>query len=330
MNEQQVIPIELIREARERIKDVAIRTPLVRLNVSDAPAEIYLKLENLQPIGSFKLRGAINAMRLTEPERLANGVWTASTGNMAQGVAYGARELGIRCTVVLPDNAPQGKLDAIADLGAETFKIPRADWFDLIIFNKPYAGLGPEITRGVFIHPASDRDVMAGQGTIGLEIIEDLPDVDAVITPYGGGGLTCGVASAVRAVKSDTRIYACELDTGAPLAPSLEAGKPVTIEPRPAPAFAEGFSGAPSVIADVWPMVSSLLDGSLVMSVADLASTIKLLVERNHIVAEGAGAAPVAVALQGKAGGGKIACVVSGGHIDSGDLATILNGDLPQ
>jgi len=315
------ITLEEVYEAQSRIKGAAIRTPLVRLNVDDPDREIYLKLENLQPIGSFKLRGAVNAMRAAEPEALEAGVWTASTGNMAQGVAWGARELGIKCTVVVPDNAPASKLDAILEMGAEIIKIPRADWFDLILYTHEYPGM-----EGLFVHPASNREVMAGQGTIGVEIVEDLPDVDAVITPFGGGGLTAGVASAVRALKPETRLYACELETGAPLAPSLAAGEPVTIEPRPAPSFAEGFSGAPSVGADMWPILSSVVDGSLVMSVADLVSTIKLLVERNHIVAEGAGAAPVACALAGDAGEGKIACVVSGGHIDSDQLAAILDG----
>ena len=291
------------------------------LNVEDAPAEIYLKLETLQPIGSFKLRGAVNAMRSAAPEELEKGVWTASTGNMAQGVAWGARALGIECTVVVPDNTSSSKLNAITRLGAAVKEIPRADWFNLILFDNAHEGVD-----GLFISPFNNRAVIAGQGTIGIEILEDLPDVDAVITPFGGGGLTAGVASAVRTLKPDTRLYACELETGAPLAPSLAAGRPVTIEPRPAPSFAEGFSGAPTVAAAMWPMLSSLLDGSLLMSVADLVSTIRLLVESNHIVAEGAGAAAVATALAGKAGSGKIACVVSGGHIDSDQLAAILDG----
>ncbi len=321
MRAHEPITIEEIRTARERISDSVVRTPLIRLNVDYAPAEIFLKLEILQPIGSFKLRGAINAMRLADAKELEKGVWTASTGNMAQGVAWAARQLGLRCTVVVPDNAPGSKLIAINELGAEIVKIPRTDWFNLILFDHEY-----ESMEGLFIHPASNRAVMAGQGTIGLEIVEDLPDVDAVITPFGGGGLTCGVASAVRALKPDTRLYACELETGAPVAPSLAAGRPVTIEPRPAPSFSEGFSGAPTIAPEMWPLVSSLIDGSLVMSVAELVSTIKLLVERNHIVAEGAGAAPVATALAGKAGGGKIVCIVSGGRIDSEQLTAILDG----
>jgi threonine dehydratase len=178
---------------------------------------------------------------------------------------------------------------------------------------------------GLFIHPASNRYVMAGQGTIGLEILEDLPDVNAVVTPFGGGGLTAGVASAIQLLKPSTRRYACELDTGAPLAPSLAAGEPVTITAEPAPRYASGFSGAPSVAEEMWPILSSVVDNSLLMSVNELATTIKLLVERNHIVAEGAGAAAVATALAGRAGTGKIACVVSGGHIDLDELNQILS-----
>lgn len=324
MKPHEPITLEEVYQARERIEGAAIRTPLVRLNVDRADTEIYLKLETLQPIGSFKLRGAVNAIRAASPCDLKEGVWTASTGNMAQGVAWGAREQGIRCVVVVPDNAPASKLNAITELGGEIIKIPRADWFDLILHTHHYPGM-----KGLFVHSSSNREVMAGQGTIGLEIVEDLPDVDAVITPFGGGGLTAGVASAVRALKPDTRLYACELETGAPLAPSLRAGAPVTIEPRPAPSFAEGFSGAPSVADDMWPILKGVVDGSLIMSVADLVSTIKLLVERNHVVAEGAGAAPVASALAGDAGAGKIVCVVSGGHIDSAQLAAILDGTFP-
>ena len=321
MKPHEPITLQEVYQARDRIKDASIRTPLVRLNMDDPSWEIYLKLENLQPIGSFKLRGAVNAMRAADPETLKAGVWTASTGNMAQGVAWGAREMGLECTVVVPDNTPASKLEAIRDLDAEIIKIPRADWFHLILYTHDYPGM-----EGLFIHSASNREVMAGQGTIGVEIVEDMPDVDAVITPFGGGGLTAGVASAVRALKPATRLYAPELETGAPFASSLAAGEPVTIQPRPAPGFAEGFSGAPSVAADMWPILSSVVDGSLIMSVADLVSTIKLLVERNHIVTEGAGAAPVASALSGGAGEGKIACVVSGGHIDSHVLAAILDG----
>ena len=320
------LTLEEFQHAQNNIQGAAVRTPLVQLNVDLADTEIYLKLENLQPIGSFKLRGAINAMCSTEPEKIEAGVWTASMGNMAQGVAWAAREMGIKATVVVPEDATRSKLAAMEELGASIRTIPRDAWFDLILHSHDYPGM-----VGLFIHPASNRYVMAGQGTIGLEILEDLPDVNAVVTPFGGGGLTAGVASAIQLLKPSTRRYACELDTGAPLAPSLAAGEPVTITAEPAPRYASGFSGAPSVAEEMWPILSSVVDNSLLMSVNELATTIKLLVERNHIVAEGAAA--VATALAGRAGTGKIACVVSGGHIDLDELNQILSSvsnDLPK
>jgi threonine dehydratase len=179
----------------------------VRLNVDGTPAEIYLKLENLQPIGSFKLRGAGNAMGLASREQLSKGVYTASAGNMAQGVAWNARRLGIPCTVIVPDHAPETKLAAIERLGGKFIKVPFHDWWQVIVTHQ-YPGM-----KGLFVHPVSDPAVMAGNGTIGLEILEDLPDVDTILIPYGGGGLSCGIASAVRALKPDTKIYACEWDS---------------------------------------------------------------------------------------------------------------------
>ena len=314
------LTLEELHHAQDNIRGAVVRTPLVQLNVDVADTEIYLKLENLQPIGSFKLRGAINAIRNTDSKKLEAGVWTASMGNMAQGVAWAAREIGIKATVVVPDDATRSKLAAMEELGASIRKIPRDAWFDLILYSHDYPGM-----VGLFIHPASNRYVMAGQGTIGLEILEDLPDVNAVITPFGGGGLTAGVASAIQLLKPTTRRYACELETGAPLAPSLAAGEPLTITAEPAPRYASGFSGAPSVTEEMWSILSSVVDDSLLMSVHELATTIRLLIERNHIVAEGAGAAAVATALAGRAGTGKIACVVSGGHIDLDELNQILS-----
>jgi threonine dehydratase len=320
MAPREPIPLDDIQAARERVKGAALRTPLIRLNVDDAPAEIYLKLENLQPIGSFKLRGASNAMLLATPEQLAHGVWTASAGNMAQGVAWQARRMGLSSTVVGPDHAPETKIAAITRLGAQFIPVPFAEWFT-ILSSHSYPGMD-----GYFVHPVSDPNVITGNGTIGLEILEDLPDVDAILIPYGGGGLSTGVASAVRALKPDTRLYACEVETAAPLAPSLAAGAPQEV-PYTA-TFVDGIGG-PSVLAEMWPLVSLLLDGSLVTSVAAVADAVRLLVERNRVVAEGAGATPVAAALAGKAGGGKIVCVVSGGNIDSAKLSKILLGQLP-
>ena len=314
------IPLEAIRAAQSRIAGDVLRTPLVRLNVDDAPAQIYLKLECLQPIGSFKLRGASNAIATAPPDALAQGVWTASAGNMAQGVAWQARARGLACTVVAPDHAPETKLAAIRRLGARVVQAPYREWFQVLV-TRAYPGV-----EGFFIHPVSDPAVMAGNGTIGLEILEDLPDVNTIVVPYGGGGLSCGIASAVRALKPDTRIFACEPATAAPLAASLAAGEPRSVEYTPS--FVDG-AGSPSVLEDMWPRVSRLLDGSLVMGLEAIAAAIRLLAERNRVIAEGAGAISVAAALSGKAGTGKVVCVVSGGNIDAKKLARILEGGMP-
>ncbi len=292
----------------------------MRLNLDGAPAEIYLKLENLQAIGSFKMRGAGNAMLLAGRDALAQGVYTASAGNMAQGVAWYARRMGVPCSVVVPDHAPDAKLAAIRRLGAAIVKVPFAEWMNVLKVRR-YAGLS-----GHFVHPVSDAAVMAGNGTIGLEILEDLPDVDAVVIPFGGGGLSTGIASAVRALRPQTRLFAGEVETAAPFAAALAAGAPREITYTPS--FVDGI-GAPFVLPEMWPRLARLLDGSLVMTLADVAAAIRLLVERNHIVAEGAGATPVAAALAGKAGGGKVVCVVSGGNIDPAKLSRILAGELP-
>lgn len=312
-----MIPLDEIQAAVDRIADSALRTPLLRLPVDDAAAEIYLKLENLQPIGSFKLRGAGNAMARAGREALAKGVYTASAGNMAQGVAWNARRLGLPCSVVVPDHAPTTKLAAIERLGGRVIKVPFERWWEVIVTGE-FEGLD-----GLFIHPVTNPDVMAGNGTIGLEILEDLPDVDAVAVPYGGGGLSCGIASALRALKPDTRVYAVEVETAAPLAASLQAGAPVEVAYKPS--FVDGIGGK-SVLPAMWRLARELLDGSLVVSLDEARAAIRLLAERGRVIAEGAGAASVAAALAGRAGGGKVVCVVSGGNIDRDVLAGILAG----
>jgi threonine dehydratase len=315
----QAPTLDDIRAARERIAGDVLRTPLVRLE-DGGSLNVHLKLENLQPIGSFKLRGASNAIRSASAAELAGGVWTASAGNMAQGVAWQARRLGLACTVVAPDHAPQTKRAAVERLGARVVLTPFPEWFQ-ILARRTFPGMD-----GHFIHPVSDRPVMAGNGTIGLEILDDLPDVDAVIVPYGGGGLSCGIASAIKALRPGVRIYAAEVETAAPLAPSLAAGAPQRIEYRPS--FVDGIGG-PFVLDDMWPLASTLLDGSIVVSLEQVASAIRLLAERHRVIAEGAGAASVAAALTGRAGAGRIACVVSGGNLDSMKLAKILAGETP-
>lgn len=315
-----VVGIADIRAARERLRGIALRTPLVRLYHDAGTPEIWLKLENLQPIGSFKLRGAANAMALADPSRLSAGVWTASAGNMAQGVAWRARELGIPCTVVVPDHAPATKTAAVERLGGRIVRLPFNDWWQILVDR------GASGYEGLFIHPVSDAAVIAGNGTIGLEILEDLPDVDAVVVPYGGGGLSCGIATAVRHLRPEARIFAAEVETAAPLAASLAAARPMTVEYTPS--FVDGIGGR-SVLAEMWPLASTLLAGSIVVSLAEAADAVRLLLERARVVAEGAAGAAVAAARLERAGPGKVVCVVSGGNIDTAKLVRLLAGAIP-
>ncbi|MFQ5528218.1 MAG: threonine/serine dehydratase [Thermoanaerobaculia bacterium] len=318
------VTVEDIGAARERIRDSVTRTPLLRLPPDalgdHASPEVWLKLENLQPIGSFKLRGAANAMALASPERLAGGVFTASAGNMAQGVAWNARRLGIPCRVVVPDHAPTTKLEAIERLGGEIIKVPFDEWWQVLVTHEFPA------LEGLFIHPVSDPAVIAGNGTIGLEILEDLPDVGTVIVPFGGGGLSSGIASALRAKKPGAKVYACEVETAAPLAASLAAGEPTEVEY--VASFVDGIGGK-SLLPEMWPLVRELLAGSIVVSLDQVAAALRLLAERCRIIAEGAGAASVAAAFSGAGGEGPVVCVISGGNIDAQKLATILAGETP-
>ena len=295
-----------------------MRTPLVRLHVADAPAEIYLKLENLQPIGSFKIRGAYNAARRAKD--VSAGLVTASAGNMAQGVGWAARELGVPCTVIAPDHAPAAKTDAIERLGGRVIKIPFAEWWTVIEESR-YEGVD-----GLFLHPVENEDVMAGNGTIGLEILEDLPDPAMVIVPWGGGGLFTGIASAVKALRPETRLCAVEIETAAPLNRTLEVGSPQEIEYRTS--FVDG-AGSRALLPKMWALGKPLLDGAYVASLDETAAAIRLLAERVRVIAEGAGALAAAAALSGRAGGGKIVCIVSGGNIDFAALSTILAGETP-
>lgn len=305
-----------IRAARPAVMCAAVRTPLYRLNVFDGPAEIYLKLENLQPIGSFKIRGAANAMAQMSPSELAGGVLTASAGNMAQGVAWNARRLQIPCTVIAPDTAPDTKVRAVERLGGRVIKVSFDRWWQTFI-DRSYPGVS-----GAFIHPFDDDRVMAGNGTIGLEILEDLPDVDTVLIPWGGGGLACGIASAVKGINPRVKVIAVEAETATPLAASLEAGAVQTVSYQPS--FIDGI-GSKTVFADMLVLAQDLLDGSQVASLDETAAAIRLLAERNRVIAEGAGAVALAVASSGRAGAGTIVCIVSGGNIDSAKLAGILS-----
>src|SRR5262245_24743557 len=261
-------------------------------------------------------------MRSAPRDRLVRGVYTGSAGNMAQGVAWVARELGVPCDVVVPDYAPETKLAAITRLGARYHKVPFEAWWRVLQEHRH-----PGMEDKFFVHPVSDPAVMAGNGTIGLEIVADLPDLDAVVVPYGGGGLISGIASAVRALRPGVRVFAAEVETAAPLAASLAAGEARSIDFRPS--FVDGIGGK-SVLAEMWPLVSRLVDESLVMSLEQIAGAVRLLGERARVVAEGAGASSVAAALAGRAGRGKVVCVVSGGNIDAAKLAVILGGGVPS
>jgi threonine dehydratase len=310
-----------IQHARTMIAGSAIRTPLVRLNVREAPAEIYLKLENLQPIGSFKIRGAANAIGHMLPDVLARGVVTASAGNMAQGVAWCARELGIPCTVIAPDAAPETKIKAIERLGGKVIKAPFEVWWNAFE-QRGFPGV-----EGTFIHAFDDLNVMAGNGTIALEILEDLPDVDAVVIPWGGGGLACGIASGMRVLRPSCKIFAAEVTTSAPLFASLLAGTPQEIDHQPS--FVDGI-GAKSVFPKMLARAQQLIDGSLVSELKAVENALRLMAERNRVIAEGAGACAVAAALEGKAGTGKVVCIVSGGNIDFAKLCAILTASDSQ
>jgi len=304
-----------IEAARERIAGAAIRTPLVRLQADNAPGEIYLKLETLQPVNSFKIRGATSAVLLASPADRAHGLVTASAGNMAQGVAWAARELGLPATILVPDTAPEAKLAAITRLGGTIRKLPYDEWWQTIV-----AGRADGID-GLFVHPVQDPAVIAGNGTIGLEILEDLPDPDAIVIPYGGGGLTCGVASAVKAMRPATQIITVEPEGGAAMAAAMRAGHPVDAPFRPS--FVDG-AGSRRVLDSMWPLVSPLVDQSLAVGVEDVAAAVRVLAQRVRVIAEGAGALAPAAALSGRAGPGKVVCIVSGGNINLGKLAQIL------
>lgn len=308
------ITLDQVEDARRNIASVALRTPLVRCN-ADLPVELYLKLENLQPIGSFKIRGAANVMARTPRERLERGVLTASAGNMAQGVAFCARRMGVEATIVAPETAPATKIAAVERMGGRVIKVPFADWWRTFE-TRSYPGV-----EATFIHAFDDPDVMAGNGTIGLELLEDLPEMDAVVIPWGGGGLSCGIAEVLRARAPRVRLYAAEIETAAPLAASLAAGEPRTVEYTPS--LVDGI-GSKMVFSSMFERAQRLLDGSLVVTLVEAARAMKLVAERNRVIIEGAAACAVAAALSGRAGAGRVVAIVSGGNIDLDKFAQVV------
>ena len=316
--EPDSITFDDVAAARERLRGVVPRTPLIRLEL-DGGGELALKLECLQPVRSFKVRGAYNALALLPDEDVAAGVYTASAGNMAQGLAWAARRRGVPCAVVVPDNAPAIKLDGIRRLGADIVKVTYEQWWDVFVTHR-FAPL--EAMH--FVHPVADVGMMAGNGTAGLEIIEDVPDADAVLVPFGGGGLSCGIAAAIHATHPDLPVFACEVDTAAPLAAALAQGGPVDVDRTPT--FVDGIGGK-AVLEEMWPPARRLLAGSLVVPLAEVEAAIRLLVARCAIVAEGAGATSVAAALRHGGSFRRMVCVVSGGNLDPTVLTRILSGE---
>jgi threonine dehydratase len=313
--------VAAIEEAQRRIADIAVRTPLIRLRIDELPpsTEIHCKLETLQPINSFKIRGAANAIRSASPEQRAEGLVTASAGNMAQGVAWVARELGLPATIAVPEHAPETKLSAIERLGGRVVKLPYDDWWQAIVTGHV------EGLDGMFVHPVADEQVIAGNGTIGLEILEDLPDVDTVVIPVGGGGLATGIATAIKARRPPVRIVTAEPETGAALLAALSAGEPTDVDYETS--FVDG-SGSRRVLDTMWPRLRPLVDEALSVPIADTAAAVRTLAERLRVIAEGAGALATAAALSGAAGGGKVVVIVSGGNINLPTLARILDGGL--
>lgn len=309
------IPPGLIEDAHRHVYEAAIRTPLVRLNC-EGPAEIYLKLENLQPIGSFKIRGAYNAVRLLAPAQRRNGVWTVSAGNAAQGVALAARKVGTSCKVLVMDTAPATKLEAVRRLGAEIVTASFDDCWKALA-ERSYPAMD-----GTFVHPFEDDEFIAGNASVGLEILEDLPDVSSVVAAFGGGGLSCGIASVMQLRRPEVKVFGAEPETAAPLARSFAAGRAESF-PGWTASWVDGCGGK-SVFPRMWALAQYLLAGSVVSSLEDIRRAMRTVAERNHLVSEGAGACAVAAALSGKCGTGRIACVVSGGNIDLTKFAELV------
>lgn len=318
----EVQPVEMaqIETARSRLQGLSVISPVVACGAAPAGKSIFLKLENLQPIGSFKIRPIGNAVLARSPADLRAGIYTTSTGNSALGVAFMARRLGIGATAVVPINAPEAKLEKLRRLGTRIDMRPIEEWWQAI-----RAGT-LEDQEGIYIDAVRDSASLAGDATIGLEILVHSPDIEAILIPFGGGGLACGIACAVRALKPGVKIIACELASAHPLKAAFDAGAPA--ETPHAPGFVSGV-GFGSVLPEMWPLARSMIDEVITVSLAEVAAAIRIMVEHNHVVAEGAGAVSVAAALSGRYSATKVCAVVSGGNLDSSMLAAILEGRMP-
>ena len=316
---EPVRPIELleIRAARERIAQTIVRTPLIRLELGTEFPEIWLKLENLQPINAYKLRGAANAVALLSAEERERGVWTISAGNAGQGVAYAARQADVPCAVVVVETAPKSKLERMKALGAKLFPVPYdVAWQALEERSFPGAD-------GTFIHPFDDDNFIAGHTTMGLEILEDAPDTAAVIASIGGGGLITGVGSAIKALKPETKVFGVEPETAAPAALSFEKGSPQVFTNWKA-SFVDG-AGGQSMFPRMWERMQRVVDGYFVVTLEETKTAMRLMAEKARIISEGAGALPLAAALSGRAGKGPIVAIVSGGNIDLGKFCELIS-----
>ena len=318
MTLEPVRPIDLaeIQDARERIAKTIVRTPLIRLELGREFPDIRLKLENLQPINAYKLRGAANAVALLSEQERKRGVWTISAGNAGQGVAYAARAAGAPCAVVVVETAPKSKLERMKALGAKLIPVPyEVAWKALE--DRSFPGV-----EGTFIHPFDDDNFITGHGTMGLEILEDAPDTAAVIASIGGGGLITGVGSAIKALKPETKVFGVEPETAAPAALSFEKGSPQAFTNWKA-SFVDG-AGGQSMFPRMWERMKPLVDGYIVVSLEETKSAMRLMAEKARVISEGAGALPVAAALTGKAGKGPIVAIVSGGNIDLNEFCGLI------
>jgi threonine dehydratase len=309
-----------VAAARENIRGIAVRTPLLKLNADIPGINIFLKLENLQPWGSFKIRAAVNLLKSLDPAALQRGVLTASAGNFGQGLAYAARLIGVPATVVVPAAAAETKVNALRELGAKVIRLPFDDWW-VVLTTRHCAG-----EPGIFLHPVAESAVIAGNATIGAEILEDLPECDAVAVPFGGGGLLCGIGSVMRRLRPGTRMIIVESEAAQPASAALRAGRPTKVPHQQS--FVDGM-GSSTVLDDMWPLIRSITDQASCASFAQITDAIRLLANRHHVIAEAAGAAAAAVAMAGGAGTGNIVCIVSGGNIDATKLGSILNGHSP-
>jgi len=321
LDEVKPVAMPQIEAARARLEGLSLVSPLVACDASPAGKKVFLKLENLQPIGSFKIRPIGSAVLARAPADLSPGIYTTSTGNSALGLAWMARRLGIAATAVVPVNAPEAKLEKLRRLGARIDVRPIAEWWRAI---QTGALDGQE---GVYIDAVRDPASLAGDATIGLEILAQAPDIEAILIPFGGGGLSCGIACAVRAIRRDVKIIACELASAHPVKAAFDAGAPTETQHEPGFVSGVGFS---SVLPEMWPLVKTMIDDVITVSLTEVAAAIKTLVEHNRVVAEGAGAVSVAAALSGRYAETKVCAVVSGGNLDSSMLATILEGLTPS